>query len=452
MKLERLFFLLILLSFTLFFSFSQAQTKKTYQLQLDYPDFGEIDFYMNFVSSTDSTFYAYTNPKTIYQNIPFYKKWYLQLFGEGKKPGAVLQIIEGKRDKNNYNGKIVSYMGDFYFKGTLVDDKIKGELIQDQKNLPFTGVEVEDKKRINNYDELNKTFQNTIAQNIYDPSVLKRKDWKKFLKKINKSLLKAEDDLDILISFFSSKQTLKTSHVYLTKKNITEDFTQKDSVINIEFNKIDKDIDELKIKSFSLADTTIINEKIKNLQADNLIIDLRNNSGGDFSSLLFASHFIDKPYKAGYFLGEKYYEKENQQHPSQKYLEQQKPFVNGSIDDFYRIIEKKGILVGQVNPSSIQYHGEIYVLIDNNTASAAEPLAYFLKDKNIGLLIGENTAGAMLSAKGFNIYKNWWLTLPVANYYTMDNKSLDQVGVKPDLEIDSDKAKDKAVELIKDNN
>jgi len=40
----------------------------------------------------------------------------------------------------------------------------------------------------------------------------------------------------------------------------------------------------------------------------------------------------------------------------------------------------------------------------------------------------------------------------VANYYTMDNKHLDQVGVAPNIETESDKAMKKAKELIKENN
>jgi len=31
-----------------------------------------------------------------------------------------------------------------------------------------------------------------------------------------------------------------------------------------------------------------------------------------------------------------------------------------------------------------------------------------MKDENIATIIGESTAGIMLSAKGFNIYKEWW--------------------------------------------
>lgn len=451
MKFKKRYSFTLLFIFVLLISSCQAQSKKIYELQLNYPDFGEIDFYMTFVSKTDSTFYAYTNPKTVYQTLPFYKKWYLQLFGQGKKPGAVIQVPNGKRNGNNYNGKVVSYIGKFNFQATINDKTIKGKLTQGEGELSFKGQEVFKIKPIINYDNLGRTFQKTISEKIYNPNILKRKDWKKFLKKMEKSFDKADDDLDILLKFYSYKQNLKTSHVYLTKENVMKTMASDHSQ-NIAFKKVNDNVSVMKVKSFELKDTTEMKKDIKDIKTPNLIIDIRDCPGGDFSSLLLASHFIDKSYRVGYFLGQKYYEKGHNELPSKTYLDKHKPFTKGTLDDFFNIIENKGILVGKVNPSPIHYGGNVYVLTNKNTASAAEPFTYFMKDKNIATIIGENTAGVMLSAKGFNIYKGWWLTLPVANYYTMDNKHLDQVGVAPNIETESDKAMKKAKELIKENN
>lgn len=438
---------LLLFSTIMLFSSCNAKTKKVYELSMDYPNFGTINFYMTFVEESDSTFYAYSNPQAVYQLVPFYKKWYLQIFGKGKNPGAILQIPNGKISGNSFTGHVESYIGSFDFEAMIKDNKIKGNLTQNNGALPFTGKLVKNPKHIIDYVKLNQPFHDIITAKIYDPAILQRDDWKEFLGNMDSSLKKATDDLDVLITFYSYIKTLKTSHVYLTKMDVMKSLVS-DTTSHVIFNKINDKVSTLKFKIFELKDTTQVKKILTKIDTPNLIIDIRDCPGGDFSSLLLASHFIKKAHDVGYFLGQKYYAKGNEGLPSKKYLNQQKPFVKGSLQDFFDVIDQKGILVGRAEPSAIHYDGKIFVLINKNTASAAEPFAYFMKNQNLGTLIGENTAGIMLSAKGFNIYKDWWLTLPVADYYTMGNKHLDQVGVAPEIETTSDDAMKKAMELI----
>lgn len=57
----------------------------------------------------------------------------------------------------------------------------------------------------------------------------------------------------------------------------------------------------------------------------------------------------------------------------------------------------------------------------------------------------------MLSSKGYPIYKQWNLTIPVANYFTIDQKELDQVGVYPDVHVATNQAMKTALALIQTN-
>ena len=85
---------------------------------------------------------------------------------------------------------------------------------------------------------------------------------------------------------------------------------------------------------------------------------------------------------------------------------------------------------------------KLYILINNNTASACEPLVYGLKKKQNVTVVGEHTLGAILSPSVFDIGNNYYLILPTADYLASDGKTLDGVGVTPNIKINSHKALD----------
>jgi C-terminal processing protease CtpA/Prc len=71
-----------------------------------------------------------------------------------------------------------------------------------------------------------------------------------------------------------------------------------------------------------------------------------------------------------------------------------------------------------------------------------------MKSHKLATIVGEKTAGAMLSATPFTLTDNYTLILPIADYYTADKLRLDQVGVEPDIEVASDKALEHVIGLI----
>jgi len=91
----------------------------------------------------------------------------------------------------------------------------------------------------------------------------------------------------------------------------------------------------------------------------------------------------------------------------------------------------------------------MYILTNGNTASTCEPIVYVLKESERATIIGEKTAGAMLSATLFDIYGKYKLFLPIADFYTYDGVRLEGVGVKPNIETTSENALNKTLELIK---
>ncbi|MCB0807495.1 MAG: hypothetical protein KDC05_17005, partial [Bacteroidales bacterium] len=65
---------------------------------------------------------------------------------------------------------------------------------------------------------------------------------------------------------------------------------------------------------------------------------------------------------------------------------------------------------------------------------------YALKHYGIATIVGEPTAGAMLSAAPVHVSGKYYLFMPIADYYTADGTRLDQQGVEPDIYVEPDKA------------
>ena len=62
-------------------------------------------------------------------------------------------------------------------------------------------------------------------------------------------------------------------------------------------------------------------------------------------------------------------------------------------------------------------------------------------------IVGENTAGAMLSATVFQVSGKYHLFLPIADDHDAELQRLDQVGVKPEIEVKDDDALDHVLAL-----
>ena len=80
------------------------------------------------------------------------------------------------------------------------------------------------------------------------------------------------------------------------------------------------------------------------------------------------------------------------------------------------------------------------MLTSSTTASAAELAADILQGSGRATLIGETTAGEMLSQKMFDVPGGFLLSLPIADYYSATNGRIEGVGVKPDIESGADAA------------
>jgi len=78
----------------------------------------------------------------------------------------------------------------------------------------------------------------------------------------------------------------------------------------------------------------------------------------------------------------------------------------------------------------------VAILVNRKTTGTAEALAGILRHREVGLLIGTNTAGQASMAKEFSLKSGQRLRLAIAPVKVADGKELPFTGIKPDIEVD----------------
>ena len=87
------------------------------------------------------------------------------------------------------------------------------------------------------------------------------------------------------------------------------------------------------------------------------------------------------------------------------------------------------------------------VLVNGNSASAAEILSGAIKDDKAGTLVGETTFGKGIVQGFFEVGDGSYVKLTYSSYYTPAGHNIHKKGIKPDVEV-KDNTKTKADEQL----
>jgi len=94
----------------------------------------------------------------------------------------------------------------------------------------------------------------------------------------------------------------------------------------------------------------------------------------------------------------------------------------------------------------------LVVLVDGGTASAAEVVAGALQDRDRAVIVGSRTYGKGSVQQPIRLADGTAIEITVARYYTPSGRSVDGVGIRPDIEVapsaDSDVALDRGVDVL----
>lgn len=419
-----------------------------------------IDFGGGFVLSTylffdhENSNFTMNSPKNADKRIAGgFKSFLGRLSGKLPQKGIILKVNGNTKNDSLFGTAKMFVLGKFDFKGLRKDSLIKGVFYdKDGSEVAQLESQVSDFKKLNFQDKYSKI--NLITKkNIYSKEILNTKEWRKFDKKLRKISNKAIDDIEFLFGFNLLSQNLPFSHynLLIQKQNTNQnkDNIAKEISSAVEFEEKNQRTAYLKIKNFTTSkkELTEVLPTIVNKKYNNLIIDLRNNGGGGVEAAFeLAKYLIDKKTKIGYFISNDFrysaFTKEMFDD-----LEEIEPKSTKQFTD-YLLRNRGAIMVFNNLENSLVFKGKLYVLTNNKTASTCEPIVYLLKNKLNATIVGEKTAGAMLSAKFFNINEKYKLMLPIADFYTYDGFRIEGIGVSPNIETESSNALEKVIKLL----
>ena len=193
------------------------------------------------------------------------------------------------------------------------------------------------------------------------------------------------------------------------KKAITFNITRE--IIQIQSVKaelLEKNIGYIRLTSFNENSGKQIEREIKKLEKNeninSYILDLRNNPGGLLSQAIeISDFFLDN--------GEIVSTKSRKTSENRKWFAKKGDITNGKT---------------------------LIVLINYGSASASEIVAGALKDHKRAILLGENSFGKGSVQSIIPLKNRGAIRLTVAKYYLPSGKSISEVGVSPDIEIDEE--------------
>lgn len=293
--------------------------------------------------------------------------------------------------------------------------------------------------------------------NICNPAFLETNAWVYFLKNLHKPEVLKLDDEQFASAFNQASRTLPFTHFYISVTNKKKQRKAKrkakanGTLKAFELSEVDDATAVLTIRRF-IANGGLMQSlitEIKSGKYKNLIIDLRDNGGGTLDAAVVLGQFLTpEMIDAGSYLSRSWFD-ENGRYPTLGEI-QHFPFLTDmSYSGFKKAAENPGFRMVIPPHTNATFEGKVYVLTNDLTASTCEPFVHLLKEQGVAEIIGEKTAGAMLSGSSFTLKKNMQLFIPVQDYVTAQGTRLDKLGVTPTVETTSEKAMETALSIIK---
>ena len=186
--------------------------------------------------------------------------------------------------------------------------------------------------------------------------------------------------------------------------NYFEDKILENNIGYISFEAFDEHAEE----HFNDAYNKLVNKN----EVEGLIIDLRNNSGGIVD---VAEAIVDKIVPLG---------------------------------NITYIVDKEGNKE-YINSDSECIKIPLVVLINENSASAAEIMAAAVQDHSVGEIVGTTSYGKGLVQKFKSLGDGTYVKITISEYFSPNGKKINGVGVVPDVIVEDDKNTEEDEQLLK---
>jgi C-terminal processing protease CtpA/Prc len=174
-----------------------------------------------------------------------------------------------------------------------------------------------------------------------------------------------------------------------------------------------------------------------------LIIDLRGNTGGGAGALRLMSLITPNRVPVGFSPGKRWAKRDLAVEKSRFPRLGKIPASKGALwllglQFLPALVTKSPIVLETEGLGSKPYDGKIVLLVDRHTASAAEMVTIFAKENDLATIVGEKTAGRLLSATSVKVGHGFRLALPTGAYFTWNGTALEGSPIEPDVIADFD--------------
>ncbi len=394
------------------------------------------------LNASNGTFEAYTRKNALKDIAGTFT--YTLAKTAGKLRHAEIVFIDGKASRKGDSLTLIgtfNYFDKQYpFSASISGNSFKGRYTDTKnKSHGLIGIKVPDNKPLKNYPSIINSAFSVAEKYLCYASWLKSSEWLDFKEKISELKPKIADDYELAASFFWLSKKLPFSPFTISKFNSTE---------NLKRAKNKASVRELTAQAALLEPNTLPSTKsemdslasvIDKRGYSKLIIDLRGNyRNNPFVAKELVNYISSKKLDVGVYLTRKWFDA-NHRPPGLQ--ECQKVFENFSGANYTNGDLSKGTGENlKIIPRSKTFKGKVYVLTDSKTSKVFEALVYTLKNESIATIVGQKTAGALLLSEKFIINNEYELVLPVADYFTCDGRSLEKIGVEPDVKLSGEDA------------
>lgn len=182
---------------------------------------------------------------------------------------------------------------------------------------------------------------------------------------------------------------------------------------NVSASEIAKDVLYIEIASFNLGTASQVRENLARYPHEKgVVIDLRGNPGGQIVEAVKTAEL----------------------------------FVREGVLLSYQKVDADPVVFRASNSNPDR--APLVVLVDRDTASAAEILAGALQDRNRAVVIGERSQGKGTVQEFITLNDGSKLELTVAKYRTPSGRTIDGVGIEPDLAATDDEIAKRALQVL----
>lgn len=439
----------------LVFPQGDVPVNERWQCQLTFgTEFGPVDTYLD-LEWTDATHFSGKSPRNADKRVfGFTKSKLARMMKKLPKKGKLIALSDGRFQRFGDADSVFAtltmpMLGKSEIRAVVRAAVITGGLFKNGERTGSITIAKSDLFQRTDYAVLYGRMRSTIEQNIYDKALLKTKEWRTFDKKTTRIAKRVQDDVEFFFGFSVLSQGLPFSHLNLLLMEETPSLAADPSERNVFLKTIDAATLYMDVRSFggSAQEMDAVCDTVLNGGFSTLIVDLRKNGGGGLDSALpFGESIATDTVDAGYFVTNTWASKATRP-PTAAAFNELPIAQERTTEAFIETLKNSAGRHLVLYPRNDAFKGKVYILTSNRTASTCEPIVDALKRSGRATIVGENTAGAMLSATIFQVQGKYHLFLPIADYYNADLQRLDQVGVKPDIEVKADDALDHVLAL-----